>query len=60
MSGKIKLSQDYIDLFTIGRISPPAFSSEFPAKRIETHMRWEDLVLHQSTTAQVDDIQKVA
>lgn len=58
MSGRIKLSQDYIDLFTIGRISPPAFSSEFPAKRIETHMRWEDLVLHQSTAAQVDDIRK--
>src|SRR5688572_6664945 len=58
MSGKIILSQDYIDLFTTGKISPPAFGSDFPAKRIETQMAWEDLVLHQATYAQVDDIKK--
>jgi len=58
MSGRISLSQDYIDLFTTGKISPPAFSNDFPAKRIETQMTWEDLVLHQATCAQVDDIKK--
>lgn len=56
MSGRIILSQDYVDLFTVGKISHPAFSGEFPAKRIETQMTWEDLVLHQATYSQVDDI----
>ncbi len=56
MSGKIILSQDFIDLFTLGKVTPPAFSSEFPAKRIENNMTWADLVLHPTTYEQVDDI----
>ena len=58
MSGRIILSQEYVELFTIGKVSPPAFSGDFPAKRIETQMVWEDLVLHQNTREQVDDIKK--
>jgi hypothetical protein len=58
MAGRIILSHDYIELFTTGKISPPAFSSDFPAKRVETNMAWEDLVLHQATSAQVEDIKK--
>lgn len=56
MSGRIILSQEYVDLFTLGKIIPPPFSGEFPAKRIETQMEWEDLILHPSTGTQVDDI----
>ena len=32
MSGKIILQQEYIDLFTIGTITKPAFGPDFPAK----------------------------
>lgn len=56
MSGKIILTRDFVDLFTLGRVSPPAFSSEFPAKRIENNMTWPDLVLHPTTYEQVEDI----
>src|SRR5439155_19945576 len=34
MSGKIILQQEYIDLFTIGKISKPVFGPDFPAKNI--------------------------
>jgi len=56
MSGKLILIQEYVDLFTIGKVSAPAFSQEFPAKMISTEMNWEDLVLRQQTYAQIDDI----
>lgn len=56
MSGKIILSRDFVELFTLGKITSPAFSSEFPAKRIENNMTWSDLVLHPATYEQVDDI----
>jgi len=56
MSGRIILSQEYVDLFTIGKVSAPAFSPDFPAKLIETQMTWEDLVLRPITKMQIDDI----
>lgn len=56
MSGKIILSQDFVELFTLGKVSSPAFNSEFPAKKIENNMTWDDLVLHPATYEQVNDI----
>lgn len=56
MSGRIILSQEYIDLLTVGRITPPVFNADFPAKKIETLMTWDDLVLHQTTLSHVTDI----
>ena len=56
MSGRIILSREYVDLLTTGKISPPAFSPDFPAKLIETQMTWEDLVLRPITKMQIDDI----
>lgn len=56
MSGRIILSQEYVDLLTIRKISSPVFSPDFPAKLIETQMTWEDLILRPTTQAQIDDI----
>jgi adenylate kinase family enzyme len=56
MSGRIILSQEYVEWLTLGKISSPAFSEDFPAKRIETKMDWEDLILHPSTKAFIHDI----
>jgi hypothetical protein len=56
MSGKLVLSPELVELFTIGRVSAPAFSPDFPAKKIATEMTWEDLVLRDQTYAQIDDI----
>lgn len=56
MSGKIVLSQEYVDLLTVGKVSAPAFSQDFPAKKITTEMSWDDLVLRQQTYSQISDI----
>ncbi len=56
MSGRIILSQEYIEWLTIGKIYSPAFSPDFPAKRIETSMEWEDLVLRPATQVYIEDI----
>ncbi len=56
MSGKIILSRESLELLTTGKVSSPAFSPDFPAKKIITEMNWEDLVLREQTYAQIDDI----
>ena len=57
MSGKIILSQEYIDLFTTGKVSRPAFNAEFPAKLIETDMTWDDLVLDKEILTQIRELE---
>ena len=57
MSGRLHMSQDYIDLFVKGHFSSPKFSLNFPAKRISTQMGWEDLVLNPKTMNQVKELQ---
>lgn len=57
MSGKLILSQDYIDLFTRGQFTRPHFSLSFPAQRISTEMEWEDLVLNTQTLQQIRDLE---
>jgi ATPase family associated with various cellular activities (AAA) len=57
MSGKVLLTQDYVDLFTQGQFSRPHFSLNFPAQRITTEMDWEDLILSPQTLQQIHDLQ---
>ncbi|MFC4873939.1 ATP-binding protein [Negadavirga shengliensis] len=57
MSGKIVLSQEYVDLFTSGKVAKPRFSMHFPAQLLETEMEWDDLVLHPSTQTQIQDLE---
>lgn len=56
MSGRIVLSQEYVELITMGKIQAPVFSQDFPAKKIDTAMTWEDLVLRSVTQTQINDI----
>ena len=56
MSGRIILAEDYIDLFTTGVVSKPAFGPEFPAKNITTKMEWEDVILNPKTAQAINDI----
>ena len=58
MSGRLILSQDWLDRLLMGRELPPRFSTEFPAKLITTRMNWDDLVLHPYTAEQIDDIKR--
>jgi hypothetical protein len=56
MSGKIILSQEYIDLFTRGKSTPPHFGMSFPAKRITTDLEWDHLVVNDHLRSQIDDL----
>jgi hypothetical protein len=56
MSGKINLSQDYVDIFTQGRTVPPHFSLSFPAKLVTTDRKREDLVINGQLNGQLNDL----
>jgi AAA+ superfamily predicted ATPase len=57
MSGRLILDPEIVELFTIGTVSKPRFSSEFPAEHIDTEMTWDDLVLHPATLRQIHEIE---
>ena len=56
MSGKIILSQEFIELFTQGKSAPPHFGMSFPAKRITTDLDWDHLVVNDQLRRQIDDL----
>jgi hypothetical protein len=56
MSGRLLVDEDWLERLLLGREASPVFSAEFPARRIVTAMRWNDLVLHPQTLEQVHDI----
>jgi AAA+ superfamily predicted ATPase len=56
LSGRIMLDQDLVELFTVGEISSPRFSMQFPAQEISTDLNWEDLVLGQGVRDQIQGI----
>ncbi len=57
MSGRLILDEEYVDLFTTGKISRPKLSSDFPAQLIKTELDWKDLVLHEKTLAEIKEIE---
>lgn len=56
MSGRIIVSQDYIETFTFGKPVPPHFSMTFPAKLITTKLTWNDLVINDELREQVTEL----
>jgi len=56
MSGQLILDREFVEKITLGKITPPAFSTDFPASRITTQQTWEDLILSNSTSLQIQDI----
>lgn len=57
LSGAISVSQEVLDLFTIGEARKPNFSAEFPAKLLETKMEWKDLILNYHVQSQLQEIE---
>lgn len=57
-AGILTLSPMLLHLLTAGTASRPAFGPEFPARRVETDLAWDDLVLPRSALDQLDDIQR--
>jgi hypothetical protein len=57
MSGRLTLNQEVVEQLTLGTVSKPRFSMEFPAEHIETGMEWSDLVLPATTLQQIREIE---
>lgn len=57
MSGRIILSQEWVDLLTTGVAARPRFSINFPAQLLETELEWEDLVLNSDTVEQIRELE---
>ena len=55
-SGRLLLNPEYIELFTIGQVSSPAFSADFPAREINTELEWDDLILSPSVLEQIEEL----
>ncbi|WP_299189518.1 ATP-binding protein [uncultured Aquimarina sp.] len=57
MSGRLLLEEEYVSLFTTGKILKPTMSKDFPAERINTELDWDDLVLQNKTLQQIKEIE---
>lgn len=52
----LSLADEYVDLFTNGSIKKPKFSTLFPARLLQTKMKWEDLILDEQNKKQIQEI----
>ncbi len=57
ISGRLLLDAEMVELLTLGTISRPRFSMDFPAEYIATEMEWDDLVLNAKTLRQIREIE---
>jgi hypothetical protein len=57
LSGVLRISGEYLSLFTTGVSHRPDYSINFPAKRITAELEWDDLVLDDETLNEVLEIQ---
>lgn len=53
----LRISPEYLELFTTGKKGKPTVGAAFPAQCIETDLEWHDLVLHPGTRMQMEEIQ---
>lgn len=56
LSGTLTVNREILELVTTGKVGRPIFGADFPAKRVETEMVWDDLVLDSQTYEQVQEI----
>lgn len=54
--GQLSISPEYLSLLTTGEVHKPDFSPHFPAKRISTSQKWEDLVLPENLQNGLNEI----
>jgi hypothetical protein len=53
LSGALRIGQDFLELCLFGEAAKPNFSSNFPARLINTQLGWDDLVLPAAVSEQV-------
>jgi AAA+ superfamily predicted ATPase len=57
LSGRIVMSRDWVERFTLGALQAPAFGAAFPARHIETELDWDDLILPESAREQIGELE---
>ncbi|KUL27661.1 ATP-binding protein [Chlorobium limicola] len=57
MSGRLTLNPEIVEELTLGKISRPLFSIDFPAEYLETEMNPDDLVLPPETMLNIREIE---
>jgi ATPase family associated with various cellular activities (AAA) len=57
MAGLLRPSADLLDKLITGNQRPPKFGPHFPARRVETSLDWEALVLPAKSQKQLRDLQ---
>ena len=55
---KLKISNEYLGLFTKGKKDLPDFNSKFPAKEITTKQNWDDLIVEQNVMENLTEIKE--
>ena len=55
-SSTFKISKDILHYLLTGKELKPSFNNDFPAKKIQTNLDWEDLILSAQTTTQIEEI----
>ncbi|MEN9865833.1 MAG: hypothetical protein RL748_1423 [Pseudomonadota bacterium] len=56
MKAPLRLSDEALNAFTTGALRRPDFGANFPARRIETSLNWDDLVLQSGTRKVIEEI----
>lgn len=58
MSGRLLLDEEVLEWLTLGQLSRPRLSSNFPAEYISTALEWQDLVLPQNVFQQIQELER--
>lgn len=56
LSGSLQISPEYLSLLCSGKEYTPEYSSRFPARRIQTALNWEDLVISNSVREEIEHV----
>ncbi len=55
-SGQLVVSKEVVDLLTSGFVKKPQYSTNFPARLLQTKLTWEELVLNPQTEYQLQEL----
>lgn len=56
LAAALKISDEYLHRFITGLPYRPSFGLGFPAQQLESHQKWDDLVLPSNTLRQIEEI----
>jgi len=57
MSGRLSVSDEWVEKILTGKSSLPAFGPDFPAQKIETERSWDSLVMAEEVLEQIKELQ---